>query len=175
VVKGYNHYQFGTTKQGNILPKDVWDKCVPKDNIHPAHGTNSFSSLGCLTVRGKFGSAGSTDQWKKMQEVAGASNDGVRFDVLLLTGLDFAARSAMRKAGSNEDDIDKALRCLRHGSEGDEVKKLQTALGFGSGANGAFGPATKQRLGDHQKSQLGWGTGIYSTDMDEYLGFTVWN
>jgi len=126
-----------------------------------------FSSLGCLTVRGKFVSGGSTDQWKKLQQTAEISTgvvDGKRFDLLLLTGLDVAAVSAMRHSGSNTQ----SLRCLRHGSKGDRVARLQKALGIES-SDGEFGPATKKRLGDRQKSELGWSTGLYSYDMDGNL------
>jgi hypothetical protein len=225
VVKCYNHYNFGTKKQGNMLPtgcyelcvgthygsatvtgvfrlgngpmpanaseatvlrsgndviygtKDLWDRCTPKDNVHPAFGTQSFSSLGCLTVRGSFrGGDRHTHEWGMLREAAGlrGSQDklGTRFDIVLLTGLDAATAVGLRTKNATDDSsVDEALGCLRHGSRGDQVAALQRELSLNG--DSSFGPKTKAELAKRQQNTLGWSTGLYSADMDMHLGMSI--
>ena len=223
VVDCYNHYNFHTVKQGNILltgcyqmcvgthvgsvtvpgvfrlgtgadsgsatehtvlrtandvklgTMDIWDKCVPKDNLHPAFRNDGFSSLGCLTVRGTY-SNGHQGEWKKLRAAAGLRNSqdsfGTRYDMVLVTGLDAATASLMRERQiTDEAVIDEALGCLRQGSQGPLVQKLQTKLGLAS--DGAFGSETASELAKYQMSKLGWATGTYFREMDVLLGFEI--
>ncbi|WP_295583696.1 hypothetical protein [uncultured Lamprocystis sp.] len=155
--------------------RDRWDNCKPADNVHPAFGTTTFSSLGCLTIMGSYrGSAGHTGEWAKFRTAAGldsGNGEGTRFDLVLLTGLDAATAAAMRTAGASTDAIKEALTGLRHGSKGDEVKRLQQKLGID--ADGDFGPGTKLALCKAQFEKLGLATGVYSVEIDDDLGFGI--
>jgi hypothetical protein len=111
---------------------DEWDFGDPGDNIHPsrhAKPTDKFSSEGCMTIPG-----GGTfmerekkidGQWAEFRKAAGLTankapvgEDGRKFVVVVLTG-----REARLKSTTKTD-----LARLRFGSEGDDVKLLQTAL-----------------------------------------------
>ncbi|MCH5376917.1 MAG: hypothetical protein JJ992_23365 [Planctomycetes bacterium] len=167
VLRTVNDVTYGTM--------DVWDRNKPSDNVHPAFGTGSFSSLGCLTVRGSYrGNGQHTGEWAKFRAAAGL-NDGIgqgtRFDIVLLTGLDAATAVLMRESGSSDDEINTAIVGLRHGSQGDEVRALQERLGLT--ADGDFGPGTKQELAKAQLDALGFATGIHSVETDGDMGFEV--
>ena len=155
-----------TENDGIYGTQDDWDACIPKDNIHPAFGLNSFSSLGCLTVRGTPNSG----EWIAFRKAAGfnENNQGTRFDVILLSGMEFAViADAM---GSEQA---KKLVCLRHGSKGELVGKLQAKLGFPVPKQDRdFGAFTKRRLTEVQREKLnGLATGTYNLEMDRLLGF----
>jgi hypothetical protein len=155
-----------TENDGIYGTQDQWDQCVPKDNIHPAFGLNTFSSLGCLTVRGTPNSG----EWIEFRKAAGfnENNQGTRFDVVLLSGMEFAA---IADAGGSEQP--KKLVCLRHGSKGNLVRELQAKLGFPvPEQDGDFGPVTKRRLTEVQREKLnGTATGTYNFEMDQLLKF----
>lgn len=155
--------------------QDVWDNCKPADNIHPAFGTTTFSSLGCLTVMGSYqGRSGHTGEWAKFRAAADLNSGvgmGTRFDLVLLTGLDAATAASMRLAGKSLAEIDETLVGLRHGSKGAKVSALQAALGLP--ASGDFGPGTKSALAKAQLEKLGFATGIYSLEMDGDMGFGI--
>lgn len=154
--------------------KDVFDPCTPKDNLHPAmRETGSFSSLGCLTVRGSYDGQHS-GLWKKFRAAAGlhASDDqnGVRYDLVMLTGLEAATLDLLR--GSSAENIHETLACLRQGSRGPDVAKLQSKLQVAS-PSGVFDWNTAHQLAKHQKQQLGWATATYGRHMDGLLGFEI--
>ena len=143
--------------------QDLWDHTRPADNIHPAFLTNSFSSLGCLTVEGSqkgFDAPVSTatGPWADFQRAAGfdGRNYGERFDLLLTTGHEAATLAAGHDAP-----------CLRHGSQGDRVRHLQGLLGVT--VDGDFGPATRKALADRQNAELGHATGAWSPMAAEEL------
>lgn len=147
---------------------DFWDETVPADNIHPAFSTSSFSSLGCLTVRGSqkpnqpYTSA--SGEWAAFRRKAGfdGRNHGVRYDNLLVTGHELASHAALAATGAN------ALRCLRHGSQGDQVQRLQKQLGVAT--DGRFGAATRKALALLQMERLGYASGSWTREMASLLG-----
>jgi hypothetical protein len=167
VLRSSNDVTFGTA--------DEWDLNKPSDNLHPAFGTDSFSSLGCMTVRGSYrGNGNHTGEWAKLRVAAGLTSGigaGERFDIVLLTGLDAATAASMREGGKSAAEIDEALAGLRHGSQGEEVEALQSKLGLS--VDGTFGPGTKLALAKAQIAALGFATGIHSVEMDGDLGFGV--
>ena len=170
------HTVLRTANDVTLGTMDIWDPCVPKDNLHPAFGNDSFSSLGCLTVRGTYNS-GHQGEWKKLRAAAGLRNSqdsmGTRYDMVLVTGLDAATASLMRERQITEEAvIDEALGCLRQGSQGPLVQKLQTKLGM-AGAAGVFDWKTASVLADYQMSKLGWATGTYFREMDVHIGFEI--
>ncbi len=167
VLRTGNDVTFGT--------QDIFDPCVPQDNLHPSfHPANSkFSSLGCLTVHGTY-SNGHQEEWKKFRAAAGlhASSDGMgtRYDMVVLTGLD-AATAVMRRTLSDQE-FDGILACIRQGSRGDQVKALQAKLGMPS-PDGVFDWQTAEKLVQTQKSILGWASATYGRNMDTLLGFGI--
>ena len=149
---------------------DIWDNTRPADNIHPAFLDVSFSSLGCLTVRGKQTPNGSyktgTGEWRKFRANVGFNGSyyGERFDCLLSTGYEAAA-----VASTLSDASDLAvLMCLRQGSRGPLVKQLQEQLGVYP-ADSQFGPQTCEELIARQRSKLGYATGTWSPAMAKLL------
>lgn len=167
VLRTTNDVTFGTA--------DDWDRNRPSDNLHPGFGADSFSSLGCMTVRGSYrGSGNHTGEWAKLRTAAGLTSgigSGERFDIVLLTGLDAATAATMREAGQSAAEMDEALSGLRHGSQGKEVEALQAKLGLS--VDGNFGPGTKLALAKAQIAALGFATGIHSVEMDGDMGFGV--
>lgn len=167
VLRTGNDVTFGT--------QDIWDACTPQDNLHPAFGTESFSSLGCLTVRGTY-SGQHRGEWKLFRAAAGldGSQDamGTRYDMVLITGLDAATAAMLR--GRNVTDkavLDEMLGCLRQGSQGPDVEKLQSKLSMTP--NGIFDWDTAKKLSEHQTRTLGWASGTYGRSMDVLLGFEI--
>ena len=162
-----NDVTFGT--------QDIWDPCTPHDNLHPAFGTVSFSSLGCLTVRGTY-SRGHQGEWKMLRAAAGlhSSQDsmGTRYDMVLLTGLDAATAVLLRNRNVTDGAaLDEALGCLRQGSRGPLVEKLQSKLAITP--SGTFDWNTAKKLSEHQMRTLGWASGTYGRSMDVLLGFEI--
>lgn len=168
VLRSGNDVTYGT--------KDIWDPCKPKDNLHPAFGNNSFSSLGCLTVRGTYRGRGRhTNEWSKLRARAGLDSDvsmGTRYDMVLLTGLDAATVASLRMQQiTDEPSLDEVVGCLRHGSQGPLVEKLQAKLSIA--VTGEFEWSTVEALANHQRSTLGWASGNYGRNMDALLGFEI--
>ena len=157
---------------------DVWDYPVmPWDNIHCTYVTRKsehyeafFSSAGCLTVRGEFTP---TDQWKKYQTVLSGLGAGKRSDLVLLTGREYAIAAKLRldNALGDQAAVQRELVRLRPGSQGDEVKRLQAKLGMTP--SGYFGASTKAALVKHQRANGIPSDGIYSPQLDQRLGWTV--
>lgn len=167
VLRTGNDVTFGT--------QDIWDPCTPQDNLHPAFGNASFSSLGCLTVRGTY-SGGHQGEWKMFRAAAGlqASQDamGTRYDMVLLSGLEAATAALLRNRNIVDGpELDEILGCLRQGSRGDQVSQLQTKLGMSP--SGTFDWSTAKKLSEHQAQVLGWATGTYGRSMDVLLGFEI--
>lgn len=166
VLRTKNDLVYGTA--------DYWHTSVPTDNIHPAFSTTTFSSAGCLTIRGstqRFTNNG-TEQWQRfLSRISQIPKDG-RIDLLLLTGAEGAVAAAMHNAGMSGDQaaVRTALERLRVGSQGDAVKRLQEFLG--TTADGVFGPGTKLALTEKQKAvaPLDKADGVYSPQMDALFG-----
>jgi hypothetical protein len=158
VIRTTNDLIYGT--------RDLWDKTVPADNVHPAFLAESFSSLGCLTVRGwqKPGGAANTarGEWKEFRRKLGfdEANHGKRFDNLLVTGHEAAAVAAGR-----------GVATLRQGSRGPEVRRLQVELGLDD-PDEKFGANTAFALAKRQQERLGFATGILSARMAGLLGLS---
>jgi len=160
VLRTRNDLVYGTA--------DFWDETVPADNIHPAFLTSSFSSLGCLTVRGSqkpdqpYTSA--SGEWAAFRRKAGfdGRNRGVRYDNLLVSGHELASLAV---TAVNDPD---ALTCLRHGSQGDRVQRLQEQLGVASDGN--FGAVTRKALATLQMDRLGYASGSWTREMAGLLG-----
>ena len=158
-----------TRNDGIYGTQDLWDRCRPADNIHPAFSALSaeFSSLGCLTVPGRFASGSHTGLWAEFRRAAGFDGNqhrGARYDLLLTTGMELAA---IQKASGTD------LRRLANGSQGALVNALQRALGIAS-PDETFGPSTKKKLVDTEAAiRAGLTTGIYSLQTQQALGFDV--
>ena len=164
VLRTVNDLIYGTV--------DVWDHTTPGDNIHPAILGQSFSSLGCLTVRGNQQPdrepATATREWRRFQEAGEfhARNRGERYDNVLTTGLEAANVAAALKNGSDLSE----LSCLRHGSRGAVVQHLQLLIGAGDDSE--FGAGTKKKLVERQIDQLGFATGTWTPKMADAMGMS---
>lgn len=164
VLRTSNDLAYGTS--------DMWDNTRPGDNIHPAFLATSFSSLGCLTIRGHQSQDGdhstATGEWSKFRKKAGfnGQNHGKRFDNLLITGQEASAIASALVAAAPTAD----LVCLRQGSRGPLVERLQTQLGLA--ADGAFGARTCEALVSLQQRRLGFATGTWTARMANMLGLT---
>jgi hypothetical protein len=160
VIRTRNDLIYGT--------QDLWDKTTPADNVHPAFLSQSFSSLGCLTVRGGQtpGGAASTahGEWKAFRRKLGfdQANHGRRFDNLLVTGHEAAAVAAGAPG----------IETLRQGSQGPKVRRLQEELGL-DGPDGSFGANTAFAFAKLQQAKLGFATGIQSARMAGLLGLSL--
>ncbi len=159
VLRTTNDLAYGT--------RDAWDRTKPADNIHPAFLTNTFSSLGCITVQGsqqfKSKTAKGSGLWQDFRVAAGidGSNRGARYDMVMVTGHEAAAYAHAVDPST--------LVCLRHGSDGDRVERLQSQLNLN--ADGDFGPTTKHALAKAQMGRLGWATGTWSPAMATLMGW----
>jgi hypothetical protein len=158
--------------------QDIWHDNVPHDNIHPAFSAHSafFSSVGCSTVRGSFGSQGHTGEWAAFRRAAGLTNDGnhdgKRYSYVLLTGLEALLASRLTAQQADQATLTDRLWRLRHGSTGEPVRKLQAGLGIGN-PDGDFGAITKTALVRLQQTRLGFADGIFSPEMEGLLGIQV--
>ena len=157
--------------------RDVWDDCGPGDDLHPAFFEHSaaFSSFGCLTVSGNSDPAGNhTGAWKDFRGAlgllsSGTGDDGRRFDVVLLTGLEAAIAANLRKTGRDTDrlEVKSQLTRLRQGSRGEIVKRLQAALGRPQ--DGRFDHGLTKALAVAQTRKLQWADGVFSPKMEDLL------
>jgi len=158
---------------------DLWDIAHPYDNVHCAYATfyngnwrASFSSEGCITVRGR---RTPTDQWAKFEAVLNKIGMQRRCDLVLLTGRDLAVASKLR--GTNQADnaavVQRELVCLRAGSTGEEVRRLRSKLGLPDGTY--FGATVKKHLADKQSAMSAGKEidGIYSPALDAQWGWGV--
>lgn len=163
--------------------RDFWHSCAPADNIHPGRRRQGFSSLGCLTLPGDYerGSRKHTGLWADfrvalgMGRVFAPSDDGRKFSVMLLTGLDAALASSLRESGDSTDAAaaGAALRRLRVGSRGASVARLQEQLGLEPDDSQLIGPVTRAALIALQQRRLGWADGILSPETQGDLGLSV--
>jgi hypothetical protein len=164
--------------------RDVWDKTVPANNIHPgivavntgSSTTPDYSSAGCQTIPGNSANDVPSGEWAAFRGALGLNNtsptadDGRKFPYVLFTGRE--ARLAM---GGTP-----ALERLRHGSRGDDVRKLQEALArhprkFYTGkADGALGAETVLSFIKFQKDRdKGAADGIVTPSDASALGFML--
>ncbi len=157
---------------------DVFDRCVPHDNLHPALRSMSFSSAGCQTVRGTYNAEqGHTGEWAEFRKAVGlkgAGDNGKRFDYVLVTGLEaaIAARTLADPATARDETAIRArLTRLRYGSRGAEVSALQAALK--RPATGFLDAGDRIALADLQRQKLGFADATYSPAMDAKLGLGV--
>lgn len=147
---------------GRIETLDIFDLSKPYDNVHCSYYLSenaslgaSFSSWGCLTVRGR---KDPSHQWARFQRVLDSLGAKKRVDLLLATGKE----AALAAAGGHED----ALTALRFGSRGDEVVRLQRHLGLTE--TGYLGAVTLDRMTGAERAHnqsLGNGkraTGVYT-------------
>lgn len=145
----------------------------PLDNIHCTYLLDykseygaSFSSAGCLTVRG---TPAPSQQWAKFVGVLKGLGERRRVDLVMLTGKD----AALAAANLGPQSI------LRTGSRGAEVEALQQRLGVTE--TGYFGAGTMDALTTHQRglnAAQGLGAiadGIYSAGTDQVTGWHVLN
>jgi hypothetical protein len=161
--------------------QDEIQVCQPGDNIHPAYSasTAKFSSAGCQTIRGNgTGSGNHTGEWAQFRIAAGLPADGngkygTPYSYVLTTGVEAKAVAAMRKSGELADKakVQSRLVRLRQGSQGEEVKTLQAALGLPP--TGVLEADDIEKLVEWQRERLGWNDGIYSLDCDPHLGVNI--
>jgi hypothetical protein len=164
VLRSDNDTIFGT--------KDKFDRSQPFDNVHCAYFISenaslgaAFSSWGCLTIRG---TKAPSHQWAKFQATLAGIGNTSRVDLMLATGKE-AALAAEGKTGP--------LRALRQGSQGDDVQRLQKALGMR--ASGYFGALTADRLtGAERRANEAAGlgptaTGILTPEIAARLGWNI--
>jgi uncharacterized caspase-like protein len=153
---------------------DRWDPCVPHNNLHPSFRSMSFSSAGCQTVRGTYTGSEHTGEWAQFRKAVGlgSSDNGKRFDYILITGLEAAiAAKAQALVASDPSAVRTRLARIRYGSQGETVKALQRALQRPE--TGFFNADDKVALAALQKQKLGFADGVYSPEMDAKLGFNI--
>jgi len=169
VLRTTNNLSFGNN--------DTWDRTKPYDNVHCTYVTSknalweaSFSSAGCLTVRGK---KTPSHQWTKYQAVLDQLGQGKRCDLVLVTGRDAAIAAAMLLSGESGDEaaVRRELVRLRPGSQSDEVSRLRVKLALSAGTY--FGPVTKEKLAGRQAQQGLPADGIYTPALDALWGWNV--
>ncbi len=154
---------------------DIYDPSIPHANLHPSFSGRMFRSRGCQTVRGGF-DAGHTGEWAEFRNAAGLGSrgdNGKRFDYVLVTGVEAAIASKLRRTGAvgNSGIVLERLTRLRHGSRGELVGSLQRKLGLQP--TGLFGAQETRALTALQRKKLSFADGIYSPDMDARLEFGI--
>jgi putative chitinase len=145
---------------------DPWDKCAPSDNIHCAYSDEKFSSLGCQTVKGGMHDG----LWARFQATIKTLPKNARVDYVLLTGAEASIAAAFARDGKTPTDaaVHSRLGRLRVGSEGEEVVRLQAALGMQTSTY--FGAATKKRLTELQKQRGLSVDGVFSPAIEGQFG-----
>ncbi len=151
--------------------EDIFDYCQPYDNVHCAYAYDSFSSAGCLTIKGPDGAG----PWGQFQSILKTMRFDTRIDVLLLTGREASMASYLREKGLAQETAyaTRLLSRLRVGSIGDAVKRLQQRLGVTE--TGYFGPYTKKKLADYQREHNLLCDGVWSPQLEALLGWAVLN
>ena len=158
---------------GEMETLDVFDYSTPYDNVHcsyylsedPGLGS-SFSSWGCLTVRGL---KDPSDQWERFQNVLIDLGSRTQVDLLLTTGKE----ASLAADGGHTD----SLTALRAGSRGPEVGRLQRQLGMSE--TGYLGARTLDKMtGAERRHNDSFGngrhaTGIYTPTLDASTGWGV--
>ncbi len=165
---------------------DAWDvrsDPMPMDNIHPAFGDNTgsseFSSFGCQVIRGRFEDDAYTQEFAKFRQALGLRAPGTDndrlFSYVLLTGLDAAIASDLRKSRRDTDHIAlrESLVRIRQGSQGDVVRRLEAALRLK--VDGHFSALDKQALAKEQRRRDGplAGDGVFTPAIDRNWGTGV--
>ena len=153
---------------------DIFDYSRPYDNVHCSYYLTeaaalgaSFSSWGCLTVRGR---KDPSDQWEKFQQVLSGVGAKERVDLLLATGKDAAVAST--NLGDPQALSDR-LTALRAGSRGPEVERLQLQLGLEP--SGYYGALTLDKFTGAQRAHAGMADGILTPSLDAELGWGVFH
>lgn len=157
---------------------DIFDLSTPYDNVHCSYylAENEdlgaeFSSWGCLTVRG---TKAPSEGWEIFQGMLSDVGLKSRVDLLLSTGKE---ASLVASGGNNAAALDRALCALRQGSRGDEVVRVQQAIGVV--ASGFWGAETADRFTARQRAlneAVGNGSvadGIYGRATDALTGWNV--
>jgi predicted chitinase len=160
---------FRTKNDLTYKTDDVFDHCMPYDNIHCAYAYDSFSSAGCQTVQGPNGEG----PWGDFQAVLKTVKPNTRFDYVLLTGREASIAHWIRTNGRSGDTelVARMLGRLRPGSSGPAVARLQEKLGMK--ASGYFGAATKKKLSDYQRSKGLLIDGVWSPAAEAKIGWAV--
>jgi WD40 repeat protein/predicted chitinase/peptidoglycan hydrolase-like protein with peptidoglycan-binding domain len=156
--------------------EDAFDLSIPHDNLHPSFGARIFQSRGCQTVRGTY-SGRHTGEWAEFRLAVGLQergDNGRRFDYVLVTGLEAAIASKLRRSAPTPSpgDVLERLTRLRHGSRGELVVSLQQKLGLKP--TGLFGAAETKALAELERKRFGGADGVYSPELDKRLGFGVY-
>jgi WD40 repeat protein len=152
--------------------QDVFDLSIPHDNLHPSFGSGIFQSRGCQTVRGSY-SGRHTGEWAEFRQAVGLQergDNGRRFDYILITGLEAAIASKLRRNAPtpSPNDVLERLTRLRHGSRGEVVRVLQQKLGLDP--TGLFGAKETKALAELQRMRFERADGVYSPETDKRLG-----
>jgi predicted chitinase/peptidoglycan hydrolase-like protein with peptidoglycan-binding domain len=158
-----------TSNDLTLSHDDLFDYCMPYDNIHCAYEYDAFSSAGCQTIQGPNGKG----PWGRFQDVLEKLKVNTRLDYMLLTGRDASIAAWLRDAGKAEDqdEILRRLGRLRVGSLGAAVDRLQEKIGVKP--SGYFGPYTKKKLVEFQRSKGLVSDGVWSPALDAALGWSI--
>lgn len=166
---------------------NIWDNIHAGLGASPAWGAEHYSA-GCQVVKGSVMQPSTRDTpvsyWKSFRMAAGlaekpdispaapgsnsfvvkTAEDGTAFTYVLLTARE------VRLAAENMDTepMDRKFLKLRRGSQGDDVKALQTALGVG--ADGDFGFLTQRALIEKQLAVTGEADGVVTAANAAALG-----
>jgi len=178
---------YAVVRNRNNMTYDVgddWDDCFPADNIHPSFvdpsGSAQFSSLGCQVVKGSInsGSGAHTGPWALFRKSLGLTKPGTgdhgkKFSYVLLTGIEAAIAVQLREQARDTDfgAVRVSLGRLRHGSKGDQVRRLEAALGLPE--TGTMTSSVKFALAKLQKQRLGAADGVYAPALDTAFSFQV--
>lgn len=160
------------TNNSQLETIDVFDLSTPYDNVHCTYFLDeqsrlgaSFSSWGCLTVRGH---KDPSHQWEKFQGHLKSLGVGAAVDLCLLTGKD----AVLAAAGTS----DIRLKVLRRGSVGDAVNQVQARLGLPE--TGRFDAPTVDRFTGLQRkinAEAGLGRIADGIVSDSFKSLTNWD
>jgi predicted chitinase/peptidoglycan hydrolase-like protein with peptidoglycan-binding domain len=148
---------------------DLFDYCMPYDNIHCAYANDSFSSAGCQTIQGPD----KKGPWGQFQDVLEKLKINTRLDYMLLTGREASIAAWLRDAGraEDQDEILRRLGRLRVGSLGAAVNRLQEKIGVQP--SDYFGPYTKLKVIEFQRTKGLVSDGVWSPALDAALGWSI--
>jgi hypothetical protein len=161
--------------------RDMWDSGHVGDNIHPGRRDLAaegpfFSSAGCQTIPGDYGTGGHVRAWAEFRTAAGlgadspATENGRTFVYVLLTGRE----ARLAAVGVDPSDLSR----LRFGSSGTDVQALQqglTAAGQQPGAsNGVMDvDTTMAYIRWQQARDMGAADGVVTPRDAQMLGFDL--